>query len=329
MSAANLQRCQPGLPASGRCSFKWSLFLIGTILVGGLMVEWSARLLIPRMSKIEARVVREYEAAILPPMPRHPLVLFLGNSLMNAAVDFNRLKQRVGSEVDIRRFVVEGTGYWDWYYGIRRLYIDDARPDVIILMLGRHDIVSNTVRGDYFANRLMATRDIFSVASDVKLHPTVTANLLAANLSTFYGLRSEVRKVLLGKLMPDVPVLIHQLTMVRGGCITSEELASVGGERLKALNSLASQHHTRFIFILVPEPLSNEGMVKPLKQMAERVGVPLVLTFHNGGMLASEYSDGFHMNEQGAEKYTDSLVPEIRKLLDENRDITHVPSAGP
>ena len=298
---------------SSRHSMRWFFGFSGALRVWGGLIEGSARLLLPKMSRIEARVVSEHRLAVQPPPHGKPMALFLGNSLMNADVDFDRLRQGVGSMVEIRRFVVESTGYWDWYYGIQRLLAEGAQPDVIVLVIGRHDLLSRTVRGDYFANRLMRAGDVLKVGSDLKLHPTATANLLAANLSTFYGLRSEIRKVLMGRLLPDVPVFVHKLTTIRGAHISPEELAKIGGERLASLNALAKAHHIRFIFVLAPEPRSNEVMVAPLRTVAGQIGVPLVLAMHNGQMAPCEYSDGFHMNGQGAIKYTEALIPEIRK----------------
>lgn len=300
-----------------RHSIGWLTGFICILLVWGSLVEVSTRLLVLKASRIEARVVAEHRLAVLPSPPGKHTALFLGNSLLNADIDFDNLRQELGSTVEVRRFVVEQTGYWDWYYGMRRLLAEGARPDVIVLVLGRHDLLSSTIRGDYFANRLMSTMDVLRVASDLKLHPTTTVNLLAANLSTFYGLRSEVRKVLLGRLMPDVPGFVHRLTTVRGTSISPEELAGIGGERLAALDALTKGRHIQFVFILVPEPQSDESMVSPFRAIAGRIGVPVVLALHNGQMAPSEYSDGFHMNRLGCLKYTDALIPEMRKIMDQ------------
>lgn len=292
-----------------------SLTFIGLLFVGGLVLEIGVRLLIPRMSRVEARTLREYQAALQPPTPSKTLVLFIGNSLMNAGVQFDQLQQGFGPSVEVRRFLVEQTGSWDWYYGIRRLFADGAKPAVIVLMIGPNDLIAPGVRGDYFAYRLMRTKDILDVANRLKLHPTVAANMLAANLSAFYGLRSEIRKVFLGKLMPDLPVLTHKLTVAPGPVITPTELASVGRERLKSLDSVAQENNTRFIFVLIPGPLARPEFATPLQTATATAGIPVVLAAYSGQILPADYSDGHHMNPLGATKYTDSLIPILNNLL--------------
>lgn len=293
------------------------------------MLEIGVRLLIPRMSRVEARTIREYQAALRPANPSKTLVLCVGNSLMNAGVQFDQLQQGLGSAIEVRRFLVEQTGSWDWFYGIRRLFSDGAKPAVVVLMIGPHDLIAPGIRGDYFAYRLMCTKDIFDVADKLKLHPTVAANMLAANLSAFYGLRSEIRKVFLGRLMPDLPVLTHKLTTTKGPVITSTELANIGSERLKKLDSIAVENHARFIFVLIPGPHAVLEVATPLQTAAAATGIPVVLACHSGQILPADYSDGHHMNAQGATKYTDSLIPILSNLLNEEKVMSgHQPAPG-
>ena len=300
----------------------WSLGFIGLLFTGGLVLETGVRLLIPRMSRVEARTIREYQAALRPPNPSKTLVLCIGNSLMNAGVQFDQLQQGLGASIEVRRFLVEQTGSWDWFYGIRRLFSDGAKPAAVILMIGPHDLIAPGVRGDYFAYRLMRTKDIFDVASRLRLHPTVAANMFAANLSAFYGLRSEIRKVFLGRLMPDLPVLTHKLTTIRGPVIPPTELANIGSERLKKLDSVAKENQTRFIFVLIPGPHAVPEFAAPLQTAAGASGIPVVLACHNGQILPTDYSDGHHMNAQGATKYTDSLIPILSNLLNEEKIVS-------
>lgn len=303
---------------NNRFWFRRCMLLLGMMIAWGGAMELGARLLIPKISRIESRVVAERRLAVAPPAIGKTNVLLLGNSLLNADVDLEALRAGMGSAFLIRRFVVEQTGYWDWYFGIRRLLDEGARPDVIILMLGRHDLLSDSIRGDYFAHRLMGTRDVFRVASDLKLHPTTAANLLAANLSAFYGLRSEIRKVLMGKLMPDVPLFIHNLTMTHGGETSPLELSSRGCSRLSALKATCAEHQARLVFILAPEPRSNEPIVAPFKEAMAACDVSVVLAMQGGQLKEAEFTDGYHMNQKGARRYTEALVPELEKIYDKH-----------
>ena len=74
-------------------------------------------------------------------------VLVVGNSLLDEDVRFDRLHDALAARWDARRFVVEQTFYYDWYYGLKRLYREGARPDVVVLMLSHETVASHRDRG--------------------------------------------------------------------------------------------------------------------------------------------------------------------------------------
>ena len=190
----------------------WAALLLVVLLCFLALVEIGTRLLVRRISRVEGRAGAEYEAAIAPaPASGKPVVLLLGNSLLDAALDFPRLRNEAAERWDVRRFVVENTSYYDWHYGIRRLFAGGARPQVVMLMLNGGQLASSGSRGEYSAYTLVSRDDIFHFAEDLNLHPTNAANVVFANLSMFYGLRSEIRKVLIGKVLPDLPSLTVRL----------------------------------------------------------------------------------------------------------------------
>ena len=50
-------------------------------------------------------------------------------------------------EFAVTRFVVEDTNYLDWYYGLRRLFREGARPKVVILVINARQLMSPNVHG--------------------------------------------------------------------------------------------------------------------------------------------------------------------------------------
>lgn len=117
---------------SGRHVF---LLLLTCALVCAL-IEAGTAFEFERISRIEQRREKEYQGALEMHSAEHATsVLVAGNSLLLEGVDFPQLQQDVGPEFSLRRLVVEGTFYLDWYYGLRRMFASGARPNVVVLVL--------------------------------------------------------------------------------------------------------------------------------------------------------------------------------------------------
>src|SRR5215471_5697485 len=122
-----------------------------------------------------------------------PAILILGNSLLLEGIDIPEFQKETAAEYRTSRFIVEQTYYTDWYYGIRRLFHAGARPSLILLGLSVNQLVSDSVRNEYFARFLMDTRDFPSVVRRQKLDPTLANTFFFANLSGWIGSKTEVR----------------------------------------------------------------------------------------------------------------------------------------
>lgn len=121
-------------------------------------------------------------------------VLIVGNSLLNAAVETDELKNgRSLPEWKLTRFQVEDTTILDWHYGLRRLFAEGARPKVVLVMLSAPQAAANNVRGEYFAYHMMQASDVVRVSQELKLHPTNACSMFysaTSACSTEYGRRS-------------------------------------------------------------------------------------------------------------------------------------------
>ena len=93
--------------------------------------------MLDRVSRIQRRTVEEYRLAqtIGADTCGRKHVLLVGNSLLDEDVRFDRVRDALADRWDARRFVIEQTFYYDWYYGLKRLFREGARPDVVIVML--------------------------------------------------------------------------------------------------------------------------------------------------------------------------------------------------
>ena len=126
------------------------------------------------ISRIQRRIASEYQAAthLRPIVSAKPTLLVLGNSLLHEGFDLPEFQNAAHGDYLATRFIVEQTGYVDWYYGIRRLFHEGMRPRVILLGMSVNQFVGDGVRGEYFARYLLDTQDLPSVIEREKLAPT-------------------------------------------------------------------------------------------------------------------------------------------------------------
>jgi len=293
---------------------RWCVMLVALLAVFAAAIEIGARALVNRVSRIEARIAREYSEALLPPVPGRPLVLFVGNSLFLEGVRFDALKEASADRFEARRFVVESADYLDWHYGLRRLFAAGARPEAVVLMLNATQLASSRSRGEYSAFRLTRRGDVLALSADLHASPTETAAMVFGNLSMFYGLRAEVRKVVLGRLMPDLPLLTREIARNAPAPLSSAALDGIVRQRIAVLRDECAAHDARLIFA-IPPGLGSYDAVLRFAGAVRSAGVPVLAPFGPGEYTRSDFSDGFHLNAAGARKYTAKLIPAAREAV--------------
>jgi hypothetical protein len=287
--------------------------LLALIAIFLVSVEIFSRYGVVWMSKVESREEREYAIAVgARPANGRKTILLMGNSLMGDGVRFEEVQAALAPAWDVRRLYVDDTAYRDFYYGVRRLYAGGARYSVVAVFLTPRQLIAPGVRGDYFAYRLMLTSDVLKVARDTGMHRTNASNMFFASVSAFYGLRAEIRKVLLGRLLPGLPALMRLLTSNRVAPLADAQIYRGALANLRAYSKLAASQNSRIILVLPPQ-VEPEG-VAMTKLAAWQAGITVV-SVSPDVTGPSDFRDGFHLNAAGARKYTAALIPAIAKAL--------------
>jgi hypothetical protein len=239
-------------------------------------------------------------------------VLILGNSLLLEGVDFSVLQHGLGPQIELGRLVVEQTFYLDWYYGLRKLFAAGSRPDLIVLKLNAVQLLDNGIRGDYSANRLFAAADLLGVAHGAGLSATQASSLWFAHYSTFYGNRAEIRTWLLWSLIPQLEELTPHLGRFRPPHLTRGAILRAAPARLGALRQMAASCGVGFV-LLVPATLAVDDETTALIEAGRRAGVVVLAPVAQGVIPPYEFSDGFHLNSAGAQRYSAALVPVLKR----------------
>lgn len=278
-------------------------------------MELACRFRNSRFNQYERRIETEYQD-LLHFSDRSPdtvRAVVLGNSLLGMGVHFDEVKQRLLPGIEVRRFLVEDTNYFDWKYGIRRLLSGGIRPDVIVLVMTPRQFVSTRIHDDDFAFHLMNFSDVLRVAVDVGASNTRISNLAFSNLSAFGGTRAEIRKRVARTLLPDLPRLTALMTAQTPVALEASFVRRESECRLKVLKDLAGQYGARVILVIPPEGTeASNSMASVMQDAGVSAGVSVLVPVIPGSIPASFFSDGFHLNEQGAKLFTPRFAESLQ-----------------
>jgi|SRR5215471_14619247 len=276
-------------------------------------IEAGTALEFGRISHIEQRREAEFQRA---KDVRHSVraasVLVVGNSLLLQGVDFPKLQQQTGPELSLYRVVVENTFYLDWYYGLRRIFASGARPDAIVLVLNPSQLTSPAIGGDYTAHFLVDTSDLLEFAKETGADRNQTSSLVLANLSFFYGTRAEIRTWVLGRILPDLPILTRNFHNAPKKP-TADALRKLTTQRLERLRQLCQQYQSELVFVVPPS--TEDVGADIVTRAAASIGVDVLIPIAPGILPLSDYSDRFHLNANGASKFTPPLAAGLRRTI--------------
>jgi hypothetical protein len=284
--------------------------LVGSCAVLVTAFETSSNYLLARHSETYARVSQQYAEAvkIRPAESGEPFpVLMVGNSLLLDGVDVKRLQQLTSAKVRVYPIFLEATGYYDWFYGLQRLFREGARPQVVVLGVGVDSFVTSSVRQDYVPLLLFDLQESLNVASDLKMDRTATSNLVLAHSSVFWDTRSVIRSQALQHLVPRYRDLV---ALLKPRLVTPppEEFAEIANVRLRRLRELCESHGAKLILLIPPTP-SSANPIRELTFVTQKLGVQMLIPLDPTNLPPKYYqSDDLHLNSEGAALFTSALA---------------------
>jgi hypothetical protein len=291
--------------------------LVGICAILVVSLEVLSNYLLKHYSDTYARVSRQYANALemRPSRPGEPKsVLMVGNSLLLEGIEVDRLQELMSGSLRIYPVFVEATSYYDWLYGLRRLFRQGARPQVVIVGLPVNYFLGTGVREAYSPKMLFDAQDVLRVASDLRLDHTAASNLLLAHSSTFWGTRSVLRAQILPRIVPRFEDLLS-LVRTKPTIPKSPEFEAVAISRLRTLRELCEAHGAK-LTVLVPPTPSSESAVRQMAIASQKAGVETFVPIDPGALSARFYQpDALHLNSEGAALFTSALATDLTKYL--------------
>jgi hypothetical protein len=296
--------------SSNHLAVSYAKLLVGICSLLVVAFELLSGYFLKHDSETYARVSKQYAEAvkIRPAKPGEPTsVLMVGNSLLLEGVDTDRLKELTSKQARIYPIFLEATGYYDWFYGLQRLFREGARPQVVVLGVGVNSFLANTVRQDYAPLMLFDLRDSLSVASDLNMDRTATSNLLLAHSSVFWDTRSVLRTQILRHTIPHYQDLVS-LLKPQPVIPPAPQFQTIANSRLEQLRGLCDAHSARLIIVVPPTP-SSEDAVRQMTLASQRAGVNSLVPIDPTTLSAKYYQpDELHLNSEGAALFTAALA---------------------
>ena len=291
--------------------------LVGICALLILSAESLSNYLLKLCSETYARISQQYADAIKvrPAKPDEPIsVLMVGNSLLLEGVEVDRLRKLTSGRIRIYPVFLEATGYYDWLYGLRRLFREGSRPQVVVLGLGVDSFLANGVRQDYAPLMFFDAQDILSVASDLKMDNTATSNVLLAHSSVFWDIRGVIRTQILRHTIPHCRELFS-LLQSHPAIPPAPEFATIAKSRLERLRQLCEAHGSKLIILIPPTP-SSEDAVRRMLIASQMVGADTLVPIDPTVLSATYYQpNDIHLNRDGAKLFTSALATCLRKKI--------------
>lgn len=294
--------------------------LVGICALIIVALEISSTYLLKHRSLTYERVSRQYDDALKirragPGEP--PAVLMVGNSLLLHGVKLDRLQTMTSSSMRIYPIFLEATGYYDWLYGLQRLFRQGSRPQVVVLGVGVNYLLKDGVRQDYVPMMFLDTKDTFAMASDLHMDRTETSNLFLEHSSIFWDTRSAMRMQVLNHMVPhleDLFLFLNPKPAVPQG----REFEEIAVPRLRRLLALCESNGAKLI-LLLPPTLSSESAINQMVYDSHLVGVDVSVPINPTTLSEKFYEpDGMHLNPDGAVLFTSALAKDLPQ-----RVVTH------
>jgi hypothetical protein len=290
--------------------------LIVIMVIITIGIEATTRRFILPKSRIESRTAAEYKAAAaIKSSGESRTLLLLGNSLLGQGVEMNMLETLLPPGWKAKRLLIEDTSFFDWYYGMRRLFSIGSDPDAIALMLSVRQLTSSKLRGEYSAYHLLNRADLPELGSVTQMHPTAVSNLFFGNVSAFYGTRVEIRKQVLGLLIPDFADITKLIIPAQSPGIEESLLERKLHTRFLMLRKLAESKSIKLALIVAPESRLRNDTLNDVWNAAGASTLDVLVPIKPDMIIQSEFSDGFHLNKKGATRFTRALALELRPYL--------------
>jgi hypothetical protein len=284
------------------------LLTLLAVLLGG--VELVTRFGVNRISRDGQRWDKSWREAVrLRPTADGgaKTVLLVGNSLLDQGLSDEGLGRVQQPGIAMYKIIALNTTLLDWRYAVARLIREGSRPSVLIIAFAPSQLSGKSLNLPSFAWSMLDWPDVRRASIEAGLDRTAAAEMFFAKASAWLGYRAGARNVVTQKVFPGARELT--LAFLPPG-VSGDESQHLPAALARA-EAVAAQTESAGVslqLILMPVPSSRDGAWrKDLLASLREAGVPVLDVHQCESFGPRDYSDGFHLNAEGAQKFEQVL----------------------
>lgn len=297
-------------------SFRTEAKVIGMVLVVMAVCELGVRVFEKRLAfdaKIPALSKRLAEA-------QGQRVLVFGNSLVRDNVNSDILEAEMKAQgvgpIHIERIYLMNTIINDWYYAFKHHFVDTGRlPDVLVVCFSNNHFQDSSIQRSLVARYHSSARDLPQIFSEDVRDFDGRLEFLLSGYSASFTHRTGVERRVLDLTIPHYRESAQRINRA----LTAAAHNRRGDfqptyHRLEHLIHLAENHGVRVIVVAVPVE-SPYPIDQRIINTLETAGVTFIDSRVVEGLSKESYTDGMHMNIDGAAHYSRFLARQLAEHL--------------
>ena len=258
----------------------FTVILLCTAVAFLLVIEVICRASFDSISKVQRREAGERHSLLSVSdagANSDPHVALLGNSLMLEGIDLTSFDARLEPDYVPVPYFVLGTNYYDWYFGLKRLFAEGTRPRYVVLGLSPNQLATSDLRGEMSARYLIQQSDLPETIRKTNMDANMASSFLLAHYSEFYSTRDTTRGFIMSRLLPNVGELLHEkFAVYRDPTIPEEVLRPLATERLSETRDLCRAYGATFMLVVPPTyQKGSDTIVAAGKEIGVSVLVPV------------------------------------------------------
>ncbi|NWK54777.1 hypothetical protein HW115_04100 [Verrucomicrobiaceae bacterium N1E253] len=316
--------------------FRKEMRVVATVIIFILLLEVIARIIAPHLDYDREHIHRFPE--IIENLEQHakesakPRVVFFGNSLMmhglKEEIFHDELKKLNGSSgttsFETCKITPVGTAMLDWVYLYRRYFESEgSHPDILVVGFVRHHIHDQeAIKLRRLSRHFVAGHDLPDLWDKEQLdfHNITQSSL--CNISALEGDQPEHQLGILYSMVPEYQEGVKannrmvaegkkQKAKAMGIAPAAEPEESF--HRMTRFIETCKHHGVKIIFVPMPQP-EVWDFNPDAAELAKNNGMDVYDARQIDGMQESDFSDGYHLGESGADKFSRWLARKMQQI---------------
>jgi hypothetical protein len=244
-------------------------------------------------------------------------ILFLGNSLTREGIDGDIMKRKLiakdRSTVNIGLVYPDDTSILEWFYILKYQFIlKKSHPDYIIINFGNYQLADRYLDFEKIQriSSYVQKDDLLSVMTEEKLNIGQSFDLFLAKFWRTFANRQRIQNRILN-ILPHYRYTAGRINdMFVNHASTGSEKTNSGFNYLEKFIEMAKNNDIHIIFAAMPLP-SKYNIDAEVLDLIKMNGMTFIDARNIPGITEKQYSDGYHLNREGAIIYSDFLSSQI------------------